>query len=248
MKTLNLKINKSKIQLFMVILLSLITATSAFVYTSGVENRVRSEQSLVPVLIVSDTIPVGTSLSNAFSSGLIQIREVARQSIPEKALTSINDNNGVLVALHELQPGQFVTESNFGQRATNTSALQIPQGMVAVTVTVGEPEKVATFLQPGSEIAIFATSDVSGTAGKSKLTKVLFTQIQVLAIGNQIVANPGNQAPASSSGLITLAVTPAQALKLINATRSVSLYFALRSDGVDFSQVSSLSNADISGQ
>lgn len=245
---IKLRLNKSKLQLLSVVLLSLITATTAFVYTNGVESRVRSEQELVPVLIVGQTIPVGTSLSKAFSEGLVQFRELPRQSLPNLAISSISNSNGELVALHELQPGQFVTTPNFGVRATNTSALKIPQGMLAVTVTVGEPEKVATFLQPGSEIAIFATSDDTGTTGKSKITKVLFTQIQVLAIGNQIIPNTDAQAPATSSGLITLAVTPNQALKLINATRSLSLYFALRSDGVDFGELTSITSAEIPGQ
>ena len=37
----------------------------------------------------------------------------------------------------------------------------------------------------------------------------------------------------TSSVLISVAVTPEQALKLIHATRTENLYFALRSDGVE---------------
>ena len=103
--------------------------------------------------------------------------------------------------------------------------------MLAVTVMIGEPEKVASFLQPGSEIAIYGTK--VGTSG-ARITSVIFPQITVLAIGNQILADTSGQAPATSSVLITLAVTPDQALKLIHATRTENLYFALRSDGVDF--------------
>ncbi len=226
-------------------MLSLITATSVFVYTSGIESRMRSEQKLVPTLMARQAIPVGMSLSSAFSSGLIEVREVAKQTLPFEAISAVDSKNGALVALYELQPGQFITTPNFGERATNTSALKIPQGLLAVTVTIGEPEKVATFLQPGSEIAIFGTVDSSSGGKNTKITKVLFPRVQVLAIGNQLVAGDSSKAPVTSSNLITLAVSPAQAIKLINAVRSLSLYFALRSDSVDFSQLSAVTTVDI---
>lgn len=231
MKKVKFSAKKGKLQLLGILLLSALTATAMFVYTTGIESRIRSQQELLPALIVGQPIPVGTSLGAAFSSGLIQIMEVPRQSLPAFAITSVNDSNGALVALNELQPGQFVTTPNFGEKATNTSALKVPQGMLAVTVMIGEPEKVAAFLQPGSEIAIFGTNE--GASG-TKITSVIFPQVTVLAIGNQILADTSGRAPATSSALITLAVTPAQALKLIHATRTTNLYFALRSDGVDF--------------
>ena len=228
-------------------MLSLITATSVFVYTNGFESRIRSELKLVPTLMARQTIPVGMTLSSAFSSGLIEIREVARQTLPTQSISTVNDTNGALVVLHEVQPGQFITTAYFGEKAMKTSVLQIPQGSLAVTVTIGEPEKVATFLQPGSEVAIFVTVDSNSGSGNTKITKVLFTKVKVIAIGNQAVASDLNQAPATSSNLITLAVTPAQAIKLIHAVRTQNLYFALRSDSVDFTQLSAVTSADIVG-
>ena len=241
------QISKSGTQLIGIFLLSLITATSVFVYTNGFESRIRSELKLVPTLMARQTIPVGMTLSSAFSSGLIEIREVARQTLPTQSISAVNDINGALVALHEVQTGQFITTAYFGERAENTSVLLIPPGSLAVTVTIGEPEKVATFLQPGSEVAIFVTVDSISGSGNTKMTKVLFAKVQVLAIGNQSVASDLNQAPATSSNLITLAVTPAQAIKLIHAVRTQNLYFALRSDSVDFTQLSAVTTADIVG-
>lgn len=230
MKKVKFRAKKGNLQLLGILLLSVLTATTIFVYTTGIESRIRSQQELLPALIVEQPIPIGTSLGSAFSSGLIRIMEVPRQTLPSLAITSVNDSNRSLVALNELHSGQLVTAPNFGEKATNTSVLKVPRGMLAVTVTIGESEKVGSFLQPGSEIAIFGTKD--GTSG-IRVTSVIFPQITVLAIGNQIHIDTSGQAPASSSVLITLAVTPAQALKLIHATRTENLYFALRSDGVE---------------
>ena len=247
MRRVHFQISKSSTQLIGIFLLSLITATSVFVYTNGYESRIRSELKLVPTLMARQTIPVGMTLSSAFSSGLIEVREVARQTLPTLSISTVNDTNGALVVLHEVQPGQFITTAYFGERAENTSVLLIPPGSLAVTVTIGEPEKVGTFLQPGSEVAIFVTVDSNSGSGNTKITKVLFTKVKVLAIGNQSVASNLNQAPATSSNLITLAVTPAQAIKLIHAVRTQNLYFALRSDSVDFTQLSAVTTADIVG-
>ena len=230
MKKVKFRAKKGDLQLLGILLLSVLAATIIFIYTTGIESRFRSQQELISTLVVEQRIPVGTSLATAFSSGLIQTMDHPRQFLPPLAITSVNDSNRSLVALHELQPGQLVTTPNFGEKATNTSALKVPMGMLAVTVMIGEPEKVASFLQPGSEIAIFGTkAETSGT----RITSVIFPQVTVLAIGNQILADTSGQAPATSSVLITLAVTPAQALKLIHAARTESLYFALRSDGVE---------------
>lgn len=241
------KVKKSTIQLVGIVLLSVVTATSVYVYTSGIESRVRAQQDLIPTLIVAQAIPVGMSLSNAFSNGMIDVKQVPRQSLPSLAIQSINDVNGALVALYQLQPGQFVTTPNFGTKAVNTSALAIPNGMLAMSITIGEPEKVGSFLQPGSEIAILGTAESKSSGGQSKITKVLFPQITILAIGNQIVSNAASGAPATTSNLITVAVTPLQALKLVHAVRTVNLYFALRSEGVDFNQLSAITDADIIG-
>ena len=230
MKNVKFLAKKGNLQIFGILLLSVLTATIIFVYTTGIESRIKSQQELLSTLIVAQPIPVGTSLGTAFSSGLIQIMEVPRQSLPPFAITSVNDSNEALVALNELHTGQLVTTPNFGEKATNTSALKVPQGMLAVTVMIGEPEKVGSFLQPGSEIAIFGTRE--GTSGV-RITSVLLPQITVLAIGNQIHADTSGQVPVTSSVLITVAVTPEQALKLIHATRTENLYFALRSDGVE---------------
>lgn len=247
MKKKAMKVNKSSFQIVGIVLLSVVTATSVYVYTSGIESRVRAQQELIPTLIVAQAIPVGMSLSSAFSNGMIDVKEIPRQSLPSLAIQNINDVNGSLVALHQLQPGQFVTTPNFGTKAVNTSALDIPKGMLAMTVTIGEPEKVGSFLQPGSEIAIFGTAESKSVGGQSKITKVLFPQIAILAIGIQIVSNTGSVAPSSTSNLITVAVTPLQALKLVHAVRTVNLYFALRSEGVDFNQLSTITDADIIG-
>lgn len=221
---------KTTLQLIAILLLSVLSGILIFSYTSGVESRVLSKQETTPVLIVLQQIPIGTPLGVAIKQGYAQEKQFPRESAPVQAIDTTNANNSELVAMQTLQPGQILLQSNFGVSAANTGALVIPDGQLAITVTLSDPARVASFLQPGSEITIFVT----GQKNDSKFTQVLIPQAKVLAVGSQVLPAAGGAASANNSALITVAVTPYQAKRLVHASQTLSLYFGLRTTGVDF--------------
>ena len=221
---------KSTVQLIFIFILSLLAGFSVYTYTSGVESRVRSTQQTKSVLIVLQQIPIGTPLGLAVKQGYAEERAFPADSVPIQSLSVTNANNSTLVALQTLQPGQLLLETNFGVTAANTGALVIPDGQLAVTVSLSDPARVASFLQPGSEITIFVT----GQTGNVKFTNVLIPRAQVLAVGSQVVPTSGGAANGNTSALITVSVSPIQAKRLVHASQTLSLYFGLRTTGVDF--------------
>ena len=224
------KLSKSTLQLLTAVGLAFLAGLSIFVYTSGVESRVKSDQLTAPVLIALKQIPIGTALGSAFNDGLIETRQFPQKSIPALSISGINASNSDLLALQTLQPGQILLTTNFGENAANTGVLIIPDGQLAVTLSMTDPSRVAGFLQPGSEIAIFAT----GQKGSSQFTQVLLSKTQVLAIGSQVLPTTDGSQAGNSSALVTVAVSPIQAKRLIHASQTLSLYFGLRTAGVDF--------------
>jgi len=224
------KLKKSTIQLFAIVLLSVLSGLSIYSYTTGVESRIRSSEQTSAVLIALKQIPIGTALGTAINQGYIEEKQFPRNSVPAQAMPSVDASTSVLVALQTLQPGQLLLQSNFGVSAANTGALIIPDGQLAITVTLSDPARVASFLQPGSEITIFAT----GQNAKTKFTQVLIQRTQVLAVGSQTLPTPGGASSGNSSALITVAVSPTQAKRLVHASQTLSLYFGLRSTGVEF--------------
>ncbi len=224
------KMKKSTLQLIVIIVLSVLSGLAIYTYTSGVESRIRASEQTTPIYITLKQIPVGTALGSAINQGYIEQKQFPRDSVPSQAITLVNTANANLVAMQTLQPGQVILENNFGVTAANTGALVIPDGQLAVTVSLGDPARVASFLQPGSEITIFVT----GTRDKIKFTDVLITRTQVLAVGTQVLPSSNGGAAGNSSPLITVAVSPDQAKKLIHASQTLSLYFGLRTTGVDF--------------
>lgn len=227
---MRLKLKKSTTQLIAIVMMSLLAGLAVFTYTTGVEARVKSNQETTEIFLVTSQISLGTPLNTAYSQGYIQKSNIPKNLVPAGALTKIDTNNSELLAIQTLQPGQILLESNFGLSAANTGSLVIPDGELAVTVSLSDPARVANFLQPGSEITIFVT----GQNGKQKFTGVLIPKAKVLAVGNQVLPSQGGAAGTNTSALITVAVNPSQAKKLIHASQTLALYFGLRTTGVDF--------------
>jgi pilus assembly protein CpaB len=237
-------LKKSTVQLIVIILLSVLSGLAIYTYISGVESRVRSTQQTTPVFIVLQQIPIGTALGTAINQGYIEEKQFPRDSVPTESVSVINALNSNLVTLQTLQPGQVVLQRNLGERAANTGALVIPDGQLAVTISLSDPAHVASFLQPGSEVTIFAT----GQSGKVKFTQVLISRTQVLAVGNQVISQSDGTASQNASALITVAVTPVQANELIHASQTLSLYFGLRSAGVEIDGLSRITDDSLFGQ
>ncbi len=237
------KMKKSTVQMIAIILLSVLSGLAIYTYTSGVESRIRASEKTTPIYITLKQIPIGTALGSAINQGYIEQKQFPVVSVPSKAITLVNTANANLVALQTLQPGQILLENNFGVTAANTGALVIPDGQLAVTVTMSDPAHVAGFLQPGSEITIF----VSGSKGKNKFTDVLIARTQVLAIGSQVLPSTNGGTSNNTSPLITVAVSPDEAKQLIHAAQTLSLYFGLRTAGVDFGTSAAVTDENLLG-
>lgn len=230
----------ASLQITVIFVLSLLVGISIFSYTASVERRVIATQELQSIYLASKQIISGTSLGDALQNGSLEQKKFPVISIPSGAIKNIDTLNSKLVALQNIQPGQIIVESNFGVATARTGSLVIPDGQVAVTITLGEPNHVGSFIQPGSEVVIFAT----GKQDAQKATKILLPRALIIAIGNQVVPVNGPTTSATSS-LITLAVSPQQAAKLIHGIQTLSLYFGLLGNSVDLSQAISITDANI---
>lgn len=202
-------------------ILALVTGYAVFAYTSGVESRVKLEYSTKPLFIAVRQIPAGTSVSSAIATGAIESKQFPVSSAPSNAIDALDNIDDKLVARYTIQPGQILLEDNFALSASQTGVLVIPEGKVAVSVRVEDAAKVGNFLQPGSKVTIY----VNGEAGEAKInrTQVLFQELLVLAVGDQVLSNNS----LITNSLVTLAVTPPQAKVLIHASQNFVLYFGL---------------------
>ena len=102
----------------------------------------------------------------------------------------------------------------------------IPAGLRAISVRVNEVIGVAGYVLPGTRVDVLAT--MSPTRDQVDVTsKVVLTNVQVLAAGTKIEqsADGGKPMPVS---VVTLLVTPPEAERLTLATTEGKIQLALR--------------------
>ncbi len=196
-----------------------------FLYAKNADTRSRENQTLVKVIVAKTEIPAGTTGAAAANAGSFEEKEIAAEAAAPSALSdpaAIQD----LVALTTIFPGQQIITQQWGTEGQVTR-LPLPEGKIALSLQLGDPERVAGFVSPGSTVAIFATGGPQ--------IRMLLADITVIGVG----ATGLNAAPTAegeqqaSSAILTLAVSQAEAEKLIYAQGRAEdptyqgLYFAL---------------------
>ncbi|MBE3076099.1 MAG: Flp pilus assembly protein CpaB [Actinobacteria bacterium] len=211
-------------------LVGFIGVVAVLLYAKGADSRAVADQRPQTVFIAQELVPSGTTAADAVAKGLMVPAQIAAKGVPVGALTKVDGATGKLVALTDIVAGDFVVASRFGTTPLGQKAIQVPDGLVAVSVSLSDPGRVGTFVTPGSRIVIFDTY-VPSAAG-TKETRVLLDDVLVIAVGSTSltpVAGAGGQAPAADAGaLVTVAIPPATAAKLVHAIQTGTLYAGLR--------------------
>jgi pilus assembly protein CpaB len=210
-------------------------ATLVFLYAHGADQRAAQGQQLEQVLVATTTIPAGTTGASLNGSASVQQRSVASNSVAPGALTSLTTVSS-LITMAPIYPGEQLLAAEFGPASAQTS-LPIPVGKMAVSVQLGDPERVAGFVTNGSDVAVFVTianTDPTTQAREPDATEILLTRVTVIGVGNTSLvtqtstdrtgAQNTEQIPKT---ILTLAVTQDQATRLIHAAQKGALYFAL---------------------
>jgi pilus assembly protein CpaB len=217
----------------------LIGVAAVLLYASGADARAVAGQRPQTVFVAQGLVPAGTTAADAVAKGLMVPTKIAARGVPAGALTTVDAATGKLVALTDIAAGDFVIASRFGTTPTGAKAIQVPDGQVAISVSLSDPGRVGTFVTPGSHIVIYDTyQPLAGPAGApaaTKQTRVLLDDALVIAVGSTSLtptanANANGQGQASGA-LVTVALPPDAAAKLVHGIQTGTLYAGLR--GID---------------
>lgn len=199
-----------------------------FLYAKNASDAAKANQTLVKVIVAKSEIAAGTTGAAASGAGAFEEKEIPQEAAAATALsdaTLLQD----LVALTTIFPGQQIISQQWGTSGQLTR-LPLPEGKIALSLQLGDPERVAGFVSPGSTVAIFATG---GPRVRTLLAGV--TVIGVGATGLNSAPTPEGEQQ-TSSAILTLALTQAEAEKIIYAQGGAAgstytgLYFALMDD------------------
>lgn len=199
-----------------------------FFYVRSADSRAAEEFNAVTVLTAKEQINPGETVEAAQAAGKIEEASVA-QPLPG-ALTTLDTVSGQ-IAKTTIYPGEQIVSTKFGTTAADTSTLTIPKGKLAISVNLTDTARVAGFVNPGNDVAIFLNSQ--GAVGS--FTRLLMPKIPVIAVGTTTLvattvtneetgAQTTEQLPRT---LFTLAVTQEEAQKIMFASSNGELAFGL---------------------
>lgn len=226
---------RRSVLLVVAVLIALAGTTLIVLYVQGVDQRATEGQELVEVLTATDVINTGDTVADAQAAGKFETSQVRLEDLVEGALTSTSSISE-LVAIGTIFPGEQVIARRFGSLG-DTSSLVIPEGLLAVSVELTDPARVAGFVNPGSEVAIFVSgTPVLGAQQLPAYTGLLLPKVQVIGVGTTSITSrnttEGEQQTVEqvAKTILTLAVDQEQAEKLIFASRNSEVAFALLSE------------------
>ena len=222
-------------------------------YAQGADSRAVAGAMPQPVYVSQKLVPAGTVLGDAVTSGLLTRTNIAAGSKPAGSLADVTADNQQLVAVTDIQPGEYVLAARFGSQSSGTKALQVPNGQVAVAAQLSDPARVGASMTPGSRIVIFDTHEVAASAdGKQPggtQTQVLLQDVLVIAVGNTsltpVASGSAPDAAAAASVLLTVALPPEDATRLVHGIQTGRLYAGLRGTDVKVDLAGSVSDASL---
>ncbi|SED34783.1 pilus assembly protein CpaB [Nocardioides exalbidus] len=221
---------RRSVLLAVAIVTALIGTLLIVMYVQGIDSRATQGQELVEVLVAKDIVNAGEPVADAEAAGKFEKKQVRREDMVPGALSSSTSVTG-LVATGNIYPGEQLIADSFGT-AGDTESLVIPDNKLAISVELTDTERVAGFVNPGSEVAIFVT-----VSSPSQYTRVLLTRVTVIGVGtttttSRTITDESGSATTEEipKTVLTLALTQKESEKLIWGDRFGDLNFALLSD------------------
>jgi pilus assembly protein CpaB len=238
--------DRRKLLMMLAVLVALAGTALVFLYVKGADSRAGNKYSSVAVLQATQNIAAGEPYDTALAAGKISLQQIPQTVVDANAgsETSTEALKGKIASVPVLA-GQVIVAGQFGSTVVApTTSLNIPKGMIAISVNLTDPDRVAGNIQNGSQVAIFVTGTLTGGAGAStnpdaavQSTKLLLPKVTVLNVGSPV---PISTTTTDQTGtqttetlprtLLTIAVTQKDAQKVIVASKALDLTFGLLTD------------------
>jgi pilus assembly protein CpaB len=212
-------------RVFMVLVLA-VTAGGALAF--GTYNYVQQRPAKtvsIPsrqVIVAASDLDIGAELRRED----VRIIDWPANAVPASAFSDPKDVIGRGIVLPVIENEPILPMKLASKDAGSGLPPAIPPGLRAVSVRVNEVIGVAGYVLPGTRVDVLAT--VSPTGQQSDMTsKVILTNVQVLAAGTKIERDTDKNKPMAVS-VVTLLVDPEEAERLTLASTEGKIQLALR--------------------
>jgi pilus assembly protein CpaB len=174
------------------------------------------------VVVAAADLDVGAELTK----DNVRIIEWPANAVPAGAFEKPDEVIGRGLILPVIQNEPFLPMKLASKDAGSGLPPAIPPGLRAVSVRVNEVIGVAGYVLPGTRVDVVATVSPNQSAA-DMTSKVILTNVQVLAAGTKIERDTDKNKPMAVS-VVTLLVDPDEAERLTLASTEGKIQLALR--------------------
>jgi Flp pilus assembly protein CpaB len=232
------------------VVLAALAGVLVWQYTDEADERAEQDQELVEVYVAAAPVQRGVSGADALQRELLVVEEMRRADFDRLADPIVPGREARIrdrIAAATIPEGVPVVAGLFVERGQlQGSALEIEEGMQAISLSVDLPRGVAGFVAPGDSVNVlfsFEAQTVRTAPGgpvrsgrDQRTTAFLVAGAKVLAVDRVTTVGAATGAPTTdtngdgviddrdeattvpaNAGLITLAVTPRQAEQIAAA-------------------------------
>lgn len=208
-------------------------------YAQGANDRAFSNAKMVEVLVVKTEIPVDTPASRITSA--VETKKVPVSVRAKGALASL-DSVMSLATNVDLKPGEQVLDSRFGALTGKGKASSLPVGMQEVSVALSAPRMPTGSVKPGDRVGLVVSYAAQG--GQGGFTNVVKNNLLVTRVSTSVLNKVGAE-EAGVPALVTFAVTPLDAEKIINAAEFGKVWLTLQNSQTNIAGSKQIESKDV---
>lgn len=191
---------------------------------------VRTEKvELAQVLVARTAIPLGQLVQEGnfkwqdWPKGAVGATFITKSARPD----ALKDLAGA-ISRSPILPGEPITDSKLIKPGSGgVLAAILPSGMRAISTRITEQTAAGKLILPNDRVDVILIRRVRGQSDDAHVSEILFRNVRVLAMGQQIEAREGKKG--SEGNVATLELTPRQAEQLALANAMGEITLALRS-------------------
>jgi Flp pilus assembly protein CpaB len=179
------------------------------------------------VLVATRAVDPGTAASTALAQGAIRQKTVPPAARPADAPSDPSELAG-RVSARAISAGEVITTGMFAAPQTRVGTVVIPPGKRALALELAPLPAVAGVARAGDHVDVYGVT--KGEDGNAPGVHLVLQSVEVLSVNGTGLPSAQGQ-PNGPDFVYLLAVTPAEAERLIYLSEFEKLYFDLVAKG-----------------
>jgi Flp pilus assembly protein CpaB len=229
------------------VVLAVAAAAAVVLYVQGVKEDAERGGDLVPVIVATQEIPANQRLDPLIDQGVFDEVQVPQDTVVSGAVQTVDDLRGQTTVTPILANEQ-ISMSRLSGAEKPLNIVGVSKGHIGVAFELDAPQGGAGNIQPGDNIAIFATyQNVQAIAGNLQqsllnpsasatatrtvqvpdFTVTLIPTVRVLKIENPSVDSETGETSENDRIRVTLDLTPEDAQRMVFAQENGLVWLGL---------------------